>query len=251
MRVLGTIVLWWRLSVPLLLYRTDDEPRLLAAAIVFHVCATTTFVGWRTKASTWGLAAALSYLFFVEGLFLGDPEFRPIQQYWILPVCLALTDCGRSFSVDRWLELVRAERDGRPPSPEYGSLVGMRLLAIEVSSIYLWGALDKSDVHFLAGERLDRIWMAKYGSSDYPRVWWFRPALLAAAWGTVTWEYVMAFGLWNAKVRVHLIALGLVVHTIFAAVLPVSAFSLMMWVGYLAFVPPREFDRIVRRLTAS
>ena len=46
--------------------------------------------------------------------------------------------------------------------------MGLRWIAVHVSFIYLYGALDKLDGPRFAGDRLERLWTNFYRASDAP-----------------------------------------------------------------------------------
>ena len=87
------------------------------------------------------------------------------------PSLLALTPCGRSLSVDRWLAMRAAERRGEAPPPELGPLYGQRLLAMQVSAVSLFAVWDKLTPGFLSGARLQHILLDRYGTSSTPLDW--------------------------------------------------------------------------------
>jgi hypothetical protein len=148
---------------------------------------------------------------------------------------LALTPCGASYSVDRWLSLRRARRVGKPPPAERGPRYGLDLLALQMSVVYFFSAYDKLNVPFLSGQRLEAILGWFYWGSDFPD----QPALpwlcAVGASGAVLVELALAVGLWMRRVRRWLVPVGLALHGSFYLLFPVETFSATVACLYLAF----------------
>lgn len=151
---------------------------------------------------------------------------------------LALTPCGRSLSVDRWLAVSRARRAGEAPPPERGPLWALPLLGVHVSAIYLWGTVAKLTVGYLSGARFEHYLMYLYLGSDVPSGWLWSAAIFVFVWTGVLLEPVLAVGLWFRRPRAVLFWVGLAFHGIIYWTLPVGTFSLTMWALYLAFLDP-------------
>src|SRR5690606_7788363 len=91
-----------------------------------------------------------------------------------ISVCLLpMIPGGRWYSVDRWLAVRRAAREGREPPAERGDLWGLRLMAIFLSLLYISTAHHKTAMPWLSGERLDAIFAYRYFGSTYrDQRWW-------------------------------------------------------------------------------
>jgi hypothetical protein len=250
-RIFLPIVIWGRIGDRLLLYKVDHEPELLVATLVFFAATLAMMAGLWSRVAVPLVGATMTYFYIYRGLYSGEEAWRVIQQYWAPAVFIAFTDCGRSFSVDRWRALRKAERAGTPPPAEHGNLMGLRLIAILVSSIYVWGAVDKLDPQFMAGERIDRIWMHLYGSSDYPEGTAWTAAMWILGISTPASELALGIGMFVARARPWMVLLGIVVHSAFYVFLPVSSFSLMMWTCYLAYFPADQIHRGIDRLVGG
>jgi hypothetical protein len=161
---------------------------------------------------------------------------------------LALLPTGGSYSVDRWLLVRRAQRQGRRVPPEVGPMWALPLLALHVSAVYFYGGMVKSHFGYLRGDRLEQILMNKYLGSVLPRAMWFKAIILVSAVGSVVLEYSLAIGLWFRRFRWPLIAIGVVFHAAMYLTLTVYTFSMTMCILYIAFFDPwdvhRELDRL-------
>jgi hypothetical protein len=208
------------------------------------------FLGLYSRfATTWAACTMLALYFFL-GFEQGVEPYTHHHTYLlVISTCLcALTPCHRSFSLDRLIDLRRAERDNTPLPREWGSQWGMRLVAIQVSCIYFWTAYNKTNVAFLSGERMEHIFTYLYLGSDYPS--WstlFQTACTALAVGTVALEYGLTVGLWVRRWQRWLIPLGVLFHLSLYVLLPVSTFSLNMCLLYVAFVDPAALHRFTDR----
>lgn len=237
------IVIWGRIGDRLLLYKVDHDAELFLATLLFFGATLAMMAGLFSRISVPLVGLMMTYFYLYRGLYEGEEAWRVIQQYWAPTLFMIFTSSGRSFSVDRWLAVRRAQKAGEDPPEERGNLMGLRLIAILVSSIYLWGSLDKMDVAFLSGQRLDRIWMHFYGSSDYPDWGWWPAAMWFFGTMTVVTEVSLALGLLYRPTRKYMVAVGIFMHAVFYMVLPVSSFSLMMWACYLAYFPADDIHR--------
>src|SRR5690606_20647519 len=137
---------------------------------------------------------------------------KPIQPLQ-LSILMALTPCGRSLSVDRVIENRRARREGRSPAAETAAWWQLELFLLELCVIYFWAAFDKSDMQWMAGERLERLWIGWYGSSDslatQPLL---APLAKVSAWFVITTEYALVVLLMWRRTRHHVLWIGLFFH---------------------------------------
>jgi hypothetical protein len=161
----------------------------------------------------------------------------------------ALTPCGRSYSLDRWLALRRAERAGRPAPPERGNLWGLRLIALQLSLIYLYTAYDKTTAAFLGGERMEGILLYYYLGSDLPRWPGFHALMAAVSVATVLLEYALGVGLLFRRTRRRLVLPGLALHAAFYVLLPVRTYSATIFVLYLAYFDAGAVHAVIDRLS--
>jgi hypothetical protein len=206
----------------------------------FYVSTFLMFFGIATRVSALWTAATMLAIYYWMGFHDGVEPYTHHHTglLCVATALIALTPCGVSWSFDRWLAVRRASRRGEAPPPERAPVWGLRLVALQVSVLYLSTSFDKLNVAFLSGVRLQHHAMSLYLGSDYPTSPAFPWVTQAFAILTVLCELGLAFGLWIPRARWFLIPVGIVFHAILYVTLPVSTFSLTMWLLYLAFLDP-------------
>src|SRR4029434_3147185 len=190
------MLLWARWASELLLYK-EMSVEGIALSLNFFISTTLMFFGILSRFATAWTAGVLLVMYYYFGFYLGREPWTHHHTYLLtIATCLCvLTPCGRSYSFDRWRAVRKAEREGREVPPERGNLWGMRLIALQLSLIYLWTAYDKTNGPFLRGERLEHIFMGYYPGSDYPRWFGFHFLMILSAWSTMLLEYMLGLGL--------------------------------------------------------
>ena len=204
-------------------------------------------VGLWTRVSSMGTAIIISIMFNIHQSFKHHHTF-------LLVMCtffIALTPCGRSYSLDRWLALRRALKSGLPPPPETGNLWGLRLIAIQLSMVYFWTAYEKLYWGFLSGDRMELLVYNYYAGYDYASIPGFSALCCIVAITTVMLEFLLAFGLYIPKLRKYLMPIGIVLHILFYVLLPIRTFTLMVILLYLAFIPAASVHRFIDNMHAG
>ena len=151
---------------------------------------------------------------------------------------LALAPCGRSYSVDRW-------RTGRP---EVGPVWPLKLIAFQLSVLYLASAWDKCNAAFLSGERLQHVFMTLYWGADPVTIPGFAAMCALTAWVVIAIEIVLPIGMWFERFQPPLILAGLALHALFWLGVPVGTFSLTMALLYLSWIDPDRVHAVLDRL---
>jgi hypothetical protein len=234
--MLAVTLLWARHTKDHLFFSIFNDPAHLAFSVVFFFAAAFMFVGLFTRTATAVTSAGLLLWHFYSIRIFGRPVGS--TEYIIyLFVGLTFTDCGRSLSVDRYRAIRLARTRGLPIPTEVGSVWGLRIICWHVTMMYFWGAYDKSDIQWLAGERMERYWINYYGTSDSLRSPWVSIVAKLSAVGVVALEYALAIGLWFRIGRRYLFLPGALMHLGMYAFLPAYHISWHMWMAYLAFVP--------------
>lgn len=242
-------LLWARHGAELILPRVAG-PGEVALSLLFFAATAAMLVGWRTRAATALAALVVATLYFGVGAALGRTAWIHHHHYLLMAatVLCALTPCGRSLSLDRWRALVAEARGGPPAPPERGPLLGLHLMRVQLSALYLWSALDKAGPAFLGGERLEQLLGWYYLGSDVPLGTGLRIAAVAVALATVALELALALAPWWPRLRRIALPLGVVMHAAFYVVLPVATFSATVVLLYLAALDPDAVTRVVARL---
>ena len=247
---IGIAMLFWSRWAGELLPYMDQSAVGLVLSANFFVATMLLFVGYHSRAAAvWaGLVGLAIYYYF--GHALGREPWTHHHTYLLAVAALliALTPCGRSYSVDRYLQVLRAGRAGLPPPPERGNLWGLRLIVVQLSVLYFFSAFDKTSYAFLSGARLEQIFLWYYAGSDYPGMPGFHGLAMFAAFAVVALEYGLAFGLPFRRTRRYLVLPGLAFHAVLYVTLPVYTFSATMALLYLAYFDADAVDRVIARL---
>jgi len=245
---IGLAMLFWsRWAGELLLYR-DQSPIGLFLAANFFVATMLLFLGYHSRiAAVWAGSVGLA-MYYYFGFQLGREPWTHHHTYLLAVAALliALTPCGRSYSLDRYLAVMRAERMGVAPPAERGNLWGLRLIVVQLSVLYFFTALDKTSYAFLSGARLEAIFLWYYAGSDYPAGLAWLATIVSLA--VVVLEYGLAFGLPFRATRRYLVLPGLAFHAIIYLTLPVYTFSATMALLYLAYFDADAVDKVIARL---
>ena len=198
-------------------------------------------VGLWTRVSSMGTAIIVSILFNIHGSFRHHHTFLLTMAILLI----ALTPCGRSYSLDRWLALRRSLKSNLPVPPEIGNLWGLRLIAIQLSMVYFWTAYEKLYWGFLSGERMELLVYNYYAGYDYASIPGFSALCCIVAITTVILEFLLAFGLYIPRFHKYLMPVGIVLHILFYVLLPIRTFTLAMILLYLAFIPATSVHRFI------
>ncbi|MCA9546770.1 MAG: HTTM domain-containing protein [Myxococcales bacterium] len=240
------LLIWARFADDLALYHARPWPwGALGASI--YLSSFTLLIGWRSRLSALWAAGSIAAVVIWLGVIQRHHDYvhHHITLLLIVTVLLALTPCGHSLSVDRW----RALKRGDAP-PEVGPLWGVRLMALQASAVWFWGATNKLHAGWFSGDRLQAIWMHFYFGSDMPEGPAFVWLSQAGAVLTVALEYILAVGLWFPRTHRVLIPAALLFHGAAYFTLPVSTFTATMYLLLLAFIPAQRLhaglDRLLR-----
>ena len=159
------LLIWSRWGGELILCR-DIRLSAILLNSAFFLLTGLMCVGLWTRISSMGTAILLSILFIMHPSWKHHHTFLLVMS----TLFIALTPCGRSYSLDRWLALRRALKSGVPPPPEIGNLWGLRLIAIQLSMVYFWTACEKLYWGFLSGERMELLAYNYYAGIDYANI---------------------------------------------------------------------------------
>jgi hypothetical protein len=247
MRICLASVALIRLGAELSLFNANNPLGLLIGAL-FFLLAGMALIGLRARLAIGGLGALILFLYGLGVTENGDPGWGHHHVYLLALACvfLSLTDCGRSYSLDRWIAL-NAAPAGRAPA-EHGRLWGQRLILLQLSALYFWTAVDKTDWAFVSGQRLEQTFTWVY-SGRFLELLLAWPALLAAlSLVVVLVEYWLAVALLIPRWRRWAIPVGLSLHATFYLFLPVNTYSVTAMILYLALLDPATVHRFLDRM---
>lgn len=159
---------------------------------------------------------------------------------------LMLCPSGAAYSVDAWMERRRRGTAAEPIIIPWG----LRLIQIQISLVYTLAAFTKaggnlwingSALHYVFNNtevrRLDLSFL-----SDYPVL------INAMTYSALAMECSLAFLIWFRAARPAILWVGLMLHAGILASINIPIFGELMWVGYLAFLTPPEFDALLAAL---
>ena len=251
LRCLWGLILWARWADELLPFRRHEWDHYVLG-MLFFVSTSGMVFGFFSRFSCFIAGLVTLTMVFFYG-YIGGVESWSHHHTTFLAVVtfvLAFTPSGRSFSLDRILAIRKAELRGLKWPEEYGNLWALRLVGVQLSAIYFWGAVDKCRFAYLGGDRIEQPFMYLYFGSDYPGDWFHVIAVVMAV-STVSLEFLLTFGLWIRRVMLPLMALGVLFHVGIYYLLPVTVFSVASVAAYLAYLPPEQVHQFFDRLLGS
>jgi hypothetical protein len=210
-------------------------------------------------------AVALAYVFMIAGVvtpltvplaFVATfcairwnplPLSAAYQVYLNLLFCVALSDCGRVWSVDAWLE-----RRRRRAAPAEVAIWPLRLFRFQVCVIYGFTGLWKfQDVHWRDGSALHYVLsntQFRRFPIDLPT--WSAEALTIGTYVTLLWEVLFPVMILWRPTRWVTLALGVAMHVGMAVTLELGPFPYIMLGSYVAFLEPDTVPALAARLRA-
>ena len=243
---IGLVLLLWNRFAAELAPWFGLEPERMVLSVSFFASTSLLLAGWHTRLAAAWTAATMVTAIYGFGVY-GDVEPWRHHHTTLLAaasVLVALTPCGGSYSVDRWLAVRAARRAGQPPPAERGPVWALTLIALQVAAVYLWSALDKCSLPFLTGYKLDRIFVYLYFGFRPEHPLW-APMMSVLACATLVLEVLLPIGLFTPSLRRWAIPVGIALHAVFYLLLPVGTFSLTMILMYLAFFDPDDVHAII------
>lgn len=233
-------IIWARHGDDFMLWR-DMYPSGLALAALFYGSTFAMLFGIASQPAAFIAGAVQLYCYYGIG---GDYVHHHTYLLAVATLLMGLVPSGRSYSLSRWWAL---SRGGEAP-PERGPTWALSLITFQLSMAYFWGAIDKSVPHYLSGERLEQITMYLYFGSDYPSFPGFHVLMMLSAWVSVALEYWIAIALWLPKQRRAAIIIGVLFHGFIYMTMPVSTFTVTMWLLYLAACDPDAIHRAIDKM---
>jgi hypothetical protein len=248
---IGLVLIVWARWASDFQVSVSSRPDWLLLGASYYLSSLCLLVGFHSRfAAAWHALTLALILGWLDGVLHLQ---RFIYYHTVLmTMCvglLAFTECGRSYSLDRWLALRRALRGGAPAPPESGPLWGTWLLPVNTTGVYFWGAYDKLNLGWFSGDRMEMIYLSVYGGSELPEFPGFHLITALIGTGTVVTEFVLAFGLWVPSWRKLLMPVGILFHLGIYYTLPVYTFSLTMILVYLLYLPADRVHAFIDELS--
>jgi hypothetical protein len=248
MRIGIATILLVRFGNELSLYQ-GESLSFMFLGVAFFALTSMMLVGFKTQAATAAVALTLVFMHFYMGCVAGQPGWDSHHIYLLVVSTglLAISPCGRSYSLDRYLALTKARSDQEAPA-EYGYLWPHRLIALQLAALYFWAAVDKTNWSFLSGERLQQAFVWSYGGRVLEPMISAGLLLPALATFVVAVEYFLAFTILVRRWQMFVLPVGLALHAAFYLLLPVNTYSATVMVLYLALLDPGAVHDALDRL---
>jgi hypothetical protein len=217
-----------------------------SARVAFALTATAAFlltIGLRTR--------LMSILFYLGMLSIHNRNLVSSSGADVLVMTFAfnlmLCPCGAAYSVDAWLRSWRRGTLAEPLIVPWG----LRLIQIQISLVYTCAAILKTAgatwmngtaLHYVLGNtevrRFDLTFLNQV--PQYPIL------INLMTFAALAMELSLAFLIWFRSARPYVLWVGLMLHTGILVTINIPIFGELMWVGYLAFLTPPEFDALLR-----
>jgi hypothetical protein len=227
-------------SQPSPLHFLQDARSVRVAFALTATFAALLTIGWRTR--------LMSILYYLGMLSIHNRNLISSSGADVLLLVtgfnLMLSPCGAAYSVDSWFE---SRKRGTLASPVILPWT-LRLFQIQISLVYLMAAtlkvgggtwLNGSALHYVLNNtevtRFDFTFLSQY------------PLLInVMSYSALVMEFSLAYFLWFRAARPFVIYLGLMLHLGILITINIPCFGELMWIGYLAFLTPPEFDGLLR-----
>lgn len=215
-------------------FRSDTAVAILMALLIW--AAVLLIIGYHTR-----LAAAVAFVAVVSlhrrNPFVfqaGDNLLRSFSFYFLF------APAGVALSVDRW----RREKGGFWEFPLRAPWA-MRLIQVQLSLLYLFSVWEKvrgttwnNGLAVSLAMRIDELVRVPVPSS-------ISDSLLISnvlTFGTLAIELACAVLIWNRRACPWVLAAGFVLHLFIEITMRVGFFSLVIFLYYLAFIPPETLS---------
>lgn len=219
----------------------------IAFHALFLFCCGAFMFGWRTSWVKWiVLVGQISYDYRNLTITYGVDSILACLLF-----IFCLSPVGRTMSLDRVRAVRAAKRKNLeatlPPveTPWAGACI--RLMQIQMVVLFFYSGIEKVRAdEWWSG---DAIWLA-FSTYEF-----YHPFLLelfvrqywlvnVATYVTVLIEISYAFLIWQRRTRPYLLAAAIFLHSMFALLLGLLYFSLIMIMGHMSFVRPEWLTRL-------
>jgi hypothetical protein len=213
---------------------------------VFFACTAAAafcmMIGWRTK--------LMSILFYMGMLSIHNRNLVSSSGadvlFMVFTFNLMLSPCGAAYSIDSWLASRRRGTLAEPVIIPWS----LRLIQIQSTIVYTLAAglkcggdlwINGSALHYV----LNNTEVTRFNLgflSQYPVL------INVMTYMALVMEFSLAFFIWFRVTRPLVIAIGIMLHTGILITINIPVFGELMWIGYIAFLTPEEFDAVLRAL---
>jgi hypothetical protein len=220
----------------------SGERALQVGWVLLLVAALAMTAGWHSRIAAM-VVFVLIYSFHRRAFYIFNAGDTIIV---VIALVLALSCCGAALSLDQ------RRQAGSFWSAQTLAPWPIRLLQIQLTLIYLVSVQAKLiNKPWADGSAAYYAWRTDGRWALLPVPEWLADnAILVNAftWGTLVIELVLAILVWNRRLRLWVLAAGVVMHLTMMFTMNVAFFSLAMFVLYLAFVPWETVQGLPERL---
>ena len=188
---------------------------------------------------TLGLWTRMSAVLVYFGLTLLHNRNAPIHNSGdtvmiVLAVYLLLSPAGASCSLDRLWRVLRGKEDDAPP------LIvpwAQRLMQIQIAVLYLCASLSKMTGPEWADGTATYFPLHLSESVRFPMLGRDNPYVInLLTWGTIATEFALATFVWVPRLRLYVLAAGVLLHLGIEYTFNIPLFSFLMITSYLNFL---------------
>lgn len=205
---------------------------IAAVAVLFTV-------GWRTR--------LMSILLYIGMVSIHHRNVVTSSGADVLLITFAfnlmLAPCGAAYSVDAWLAGRRRGTQAEPLIIPWAQ----RLIQVQISLIYTVASVMKANgVTWINGSALHLVFNnTEVRRFDFSFLSQYPELINLMTYSALAMEFALAFLIWFRAARPWVLLSGVALHTGIFFSINIPIFGELMMVGYLAFLSPEEFDRML------
>ncbi len=244
------LIIWARWGNELTLFHASSLFDFIFSGL-FFISTTLMLIGFYSNLTTFTTSIITLTMYYYFGFTLGHEPWTHHHTYLlaISTFLCSFTPCGKSYSLDRYLEIKKAIKHKFNIPAETGNLFGLRLLSLQLAAVYFWTAFDKSTITWITGQKMEVNFMFQYTGSSYPDFPGFHLMMVILALAVLILEYALSVGLFFKITRKILIIPGIILHCIIYITLPVKTFTATVILLYLSFFDSDEVHKFIDKIS--
>ncbi|MCA9040990.1 MAG: HTTM domain-containing protein [Planctomycetaceae bacterium] len=204
-------------------------------------------IGWRTRLSLIITGSIYTYLCMCDAMSTMT-KYSVISSHMFL--FLALSDCGKIWSVDSWLEKRKQKKNGICRSindyPRF-PVWPRRMIQLMISLVYFSAAITK--IHtpgYFNGDQMHH-WMNTNINNYNPFgefLTLFPSVVVIFAYIAILWEVLFIGIVWTRWGRIIALGLGISFHAMTTFILGLYIFPLICFCSYLSFITEEDIQNL-------
>lgn len=221
-----------------------EDPALLIYFLALMFATVTLIIGFQSRLSS--IVVFLGMMSLSNRNIFVDNHGDDIQR--ICCLFLIFSDCGRAYSIDRWLRVKRGIEGAELPKC---SPWAWRLIQLQVAYLYYCTFMLKAPgagwhdgtaiyyaLHYLDLKRF-----------DLSHVFYYLWEIKLASWATMVAEGLLWSGIWFRRTRYWVVAMGFALHIGINFALNFPTFQYIMMASLMSFFYPEHVERVVTRFS--